>query len=502
MSDMSEFDVVIVGAGTAGCLLARRLVERFGLTVALVEAGPHYPARVLDPPLAGMRLRGPWTAGLRTVPQRHLDGRRIDCPVGRVVGGTSSINAMMHVPGADAVFDEWADQGCAGWSARDLAPCFAAAIGADRLLAVQAPAFVAPFTGAFLAACVEDGLEPETPLTGRRAGACGPFACFQRDGRRVGAARDVLDGRHRRGPLLLRVRSEVRRVTIEGCRALGVELRDGTTIRARREVVLAAGVFGSPLLLQRSGIGCRQLLMDAGIAPVVDLPAVGENLLDHPRVPVVFASRRRSPGHWTRWPGATLRYLVRRDGVMVSNCCEAGAMLATSPGGTLPDVEILTHFQTAWAPGAVDLECILLDTVSRGTVRIDPADPRGEPLIDPRYLSDDREVERLAAGVARARRIAARPALAAFPLGAEILPGADVNLPAAIRRTASSAYHPAGTCRMGTDVDAVVDPHLRVRGIEGLRVVDASVMPSIPGGHPSATVYAIAEKAAGLLAGA
>lgn len=499
---MPDADVVIVGAGTAGCLLARRLSERTGWRVVLVEAGPRYPRVVLDPPLAGMRLRGPWTERLVTEPQRQLDGRRRDCPIGRVVGGTSSINAMMYVPGAPSVFDRWAAEGCDGWSAKDLAPCFAAAIGADAPIRVGPPTHVAPFTAAFLSACVEDGLHRESWLTGGRAGVCGLFACFQKEGRRVGAALDGLGPRHARRALVLRVRTPVRRVTIRQGRARGVELSDGTTINAIREVVLAAGVYHSPLLLQRSGVGPRDLLGHAGIATVIDRPAVGENLQDHPRVPVVFASGRRSPGHWTRWPGAAIRYLVRRDGVMASNCCEAGAMLATSPGLPVPDVEVITHFQTSHAAAAVDIECVLLATTSRGTVRVNPARPWGPPEVDPRYLSDDREVERLAAGVGRVRSIAARPALAGFPLGAEILPGSASDLASEIRRLVSTAHHPAGSCRMGADGDAVVDPRLRVRGIDGLRVADASVMPSLPGGHPSATVYAIAEKAARLIADA
>lgn len=502
---MADFDIVIVGAGTAGCLLARRLVERQGATVAVVEAGPRYPAVALDPPWLGLRLHGPWTDVLRTVPQRHLDGRRIDCPVGRVVGGTSSINAMIHLPGSPAVFDAWAAAGCTGWSARDLAPCFAAAMGEGGPLTVVVPSSAAPFTEAVIAACEEDGLVREPWVTGDRAGVCGRFACFLRRGRRSGAARDGLGGATGGGrgaggaAVFLRTRSPVRRVIIERDRARGVELQDGTRIGARREVVLSAGVYRSPLLLQRSGIGPRDLLERAGIAPVIDLQAVGENLQDHVRVPVVFSSGRPSPGHWTRWPAAALRYLLRRDGLLASNCCEAGAMLATTPGRAVPDVEILSHFQTAWAVDAVDLECILLDAPSRGVVQIDPAAPFATPVIDPRYLSADREVEMLAAGIERARSIARRPSLAAFALREEIIPGPDADLPAAIRRLGRTAYHPAGTCRMGADADAVVDPRLRVRGVEGLRVVDASVMPSLPGGHPSATVYAIAERAARLM---
>lgn len=498
---MTDVDTIVVGAGTAGCLLARRLVERLGRTVLLLEAGPRYPVPVLDPPLAGLRLRGPWTDPLSTVPQAHLGGRRLECPVGRVVGGSSSVNAMMHVPGSPSVFDEWAAGGLPEWSAAELAPCFAAVIGEAGLLPVCPPPFLTPFSRAFLEACAEEGLEGVSRLSGDRAGTCGPFWQFHRRGRRVGAARDILATSRRRNLLRVVTRTSVRRITITRGRATGVELADGTTIDARREVVIAAGVYRSPLLLQRSGIGPRDLLVRAGIVPLVDRPAVGEHLQDHPRVPVVYASGRRSPGHPSRWPLAALRYLLRRDGIMLSNCCEVGAMLATRPGRNTPDVEIITHFQTAWASAAVDLECVLLQTTSRGTVRIDPVDPWGGPLIDPRFLSDDREVEALAAGVDRARSIASRPALARFPLGAELLPGRDADLPASLRRLVSTAHHPVGTCRMGSGADAVVDARLQVRGIDGLRVVDASVMPRLPAGHPSATVLAIAERAAEVIAG-
>lgn len=498
---MTDLDTIIVGAGTAGCLLARRLVERQGCSVLLLEAGPRYPIPVLDPPLAGLRLRGPWTEPLSTVPQPHLGNRRLACPVGRVVGGSSSVNAMMHVPGSPDVFDDWSAAGLPEWSAANLAPCFAAAIGEGGLLPVGPPPFLAPFSRAFLAACVEDGLEGVPRLRGDRAGTCGPFWQFHRRGRRVGAARDVLATSGCRDRLRLATRKTVRRIAIAGGRATGVELADGTTISVRGEVVIAAGTYRSPLLLQRSGIGPRDLLERAGIAPLVDRPAVGEHLQDHPRVPVVFASGQRAPGHPARWPHAAIRYLLRRDGVMVSNCCEVGAMLATTPGRATPDVEIIGHFQTSWARDAVDLECVLLETTSRGTVRIDPAEPWGDPLIDPRYLSTDREVETLAAAVARARSIASRPTLARFPLGTELLPGAADDLATALPRLVSTAHHPAGTCRMGADADAVVDGQLRVRGIDGLRVVDASVMPRLPAGHPSATVFAIAERAAQLIAG-
>ena len=499
---MTDVDTIVVGAGTAGCLLARRLVERLGRAVLLLEAGPRYPVPVLDPPLAGLRLRGPWTDPLTTVPQAHLGGRRLECPVGRVVGGSSSVNAMMHVPGSPSVFDDWSASGLPGWSAAELAPCFAAVIGEAGLIPVCPPPFLAPFSRAFLEGCAEEGLAFVPRLSGDRAGTCGPFWQFQRRGRRTGAARDVLAASRRGGLLRVATKKTVRRITIARGRATGVELADGTTIGASREVVIAAGVYRSPLLLQRSGIGPRDLLVRAGITPVVDRPAVGEHLQDHPRVPVVYASGRRSPGHPSRWPVAAIRYLFRRDGVMLSNCCEVGAMLATTPGRNTPDVEIITHFQTSWARDAVDLECVLLETTSRGTVRIDLSDPWGVPLIDPRYLSDDREVEALAAGVARARSIASRPALARFPLGAELLPGRAADLPVALRRLVSTAHHPAGTCRMGSDADAVVDSRLQVRGIDGLRVVDASVMPRLPGGHPSATVFAIAERAAEFMAGA
>jgi len=496
-----DYDVIIVGAGTAGCLLARRIVERSGHSVLLIEAGPRYPAPLLDPPLVGLRLRGPWTDPLHTTPQHQLAGRSLESPVGRVVGGSSSINAMMHVPGSPDAFDAWVAAGCAGWSARDLAPCFAAAIGPAAPLRVAPPRSLAPFTRAFLEACIEDGLEAVPWLAGDRAGVCGPFAQFQHRGRRVGAARDILGALPDRGRVTLRTRATVRRVTTVGHRATGVELADGTTIAARVGVVLAAGVYRSPLLLQRSGIGPRDLLVAAGIEPLLDRAAVGENLQDHPRVPVLFRSARRSPGHWSRWPTAAIRYLLRRDGIILSNCCEAGAMLAIDRSRTTPDVEIITHFQTAWASGAVDLECVLLATTSRGRVRIDPRDPWGAPHIDPRYLSDDGEVATLVAAVDRARSIADRPALARFGIGPELLPGKHGDVGESMRRTASTAHHPAGTCRMGEDADAVVDPRLRVRGIDGLHVVDASIMPLLPAGHPSTTVYAIAEKAATILAG-
>jgi choline dehydrogenase len=334
---------------------------------------------------------------------------------------------------------------------------------------------------------------------------CGYFPLLQRGARRGGAARDALEGTPGRERLTVRTRVEVDRVLLKRGRATGIECRDGTRVKARRTVVLCAGVFHSPLILLRSGIGPTGGCAAAGIEPVVDLPGVGENLRDHVRIPVLYASGRRSPARPARWLDAMVRYAVCGDGPMRSNCCEAGAFIAVSWRGQAPDVELITHFQTGLHPRAVDIECALLDTESRGTVRLDPANPQGPPLIDPCLLGAPREVEALAAAVQRVRSIAARPALRAFPLGDELLPGGHVRDAAAmeafIRGHATTSYHPVGTCRMGNDHGAVVDAGLAVRGLEGLYVVDASVMPTLPAGHPSAIVYAIAEKAACLLAG-
>ena len=501
MPSSLETDLVIVGAGTAGCLLARRLIEQTSARVLLVEAGPRYPGWALDAPLAGLRLRKQWSWRHQTVPQPALGHRQIPIPMGRVVGGTSSVNAMVAAPGPPADFDDWVRLGCPGWSAKQLALSLDF-VGGTLLtpgLPVSAHRFESPFSTAFLEACETVGLRHVEPFTGDRSQTCGLFPLFQTKGTRCTAARQLVGLEHHPRFRLLTGHT-VRRVLLERQRAVGIEIQTRgppTVVRAAAGVILSAGALQTPALLQQSGVGPAALLRRCGIAVEHDLPGVGHGLQDHVGVPVVIQSHAASPGRPSRWLSAAVQWLLRRSGVMASNCCEAGCFLGPDPG--LPYGEIFTHFQTRRFPRAVELMCALVRPASRGSVEIDPADPWGPPRIDPGYLTDPADWAPLRELVETAREIAAQPALRRFGLGLELLPGTQ-PLDEFLRQHASTCHHPVGSCRMGTDALAVVNPRLEVHGIRGLWLADNSIPPVIPRGHTAATALVIAEQGARLIA--
>jgi choline dehydrogenase len=506
---LAEHRVIIVGAGTAGCVLARRLLERTHARVLVVEAGPRYPGWALGAPLAGLRLRRRWSWATESVPQSQLGGRRIPLPMGRVVGGSSAVNAMVAAAGPPADYDAWAAAGNEGWAWADLAPCWeqVASAAGGGLLPVAAPRYESAFSAAFLGACAELGIGRRQPLTGAEAETCGTFSLFQERGARVTAARCLsaarLDER-----LTVLPRTPVCRVVMEGGRAVGVELggpRRAKRIVAADAVILCAGAVFSPHLLQLSGIGPAETLEAAGLAVRMHLPGVGLNLQDHAGVPLVVESAVPPPGRPSRWLAAAIRHVVSGTGVMASNCCEAACFLAP-PGGSAdaaPGIEVYTHFQTGRHPRAVEFSVVLMHPRSRGTVRPNPAAPWSAPLVDPRILTEEPDRITLVAGVERVRSIVATRALRGFGLGREILPGGPPGCPpddAFLRDHAATYHHPVGTCRMGGDALAVVDPRLRVHGTENLWVVDNSVVPTIPAGHTAATALIIAERAADFLA--
>lgn len=507
-------DYIVIGGGTAGCVVAGRLAQQAQVRVLLLEAGEPYSPLRLGVPLPSLRQITRFSWKYFTRQQEALGYRRISWPLAKVLGGGSSINAMMYCRGSRRSYDRWAELGNPGWSFEDLLPYFKKSEdyergpspyrGAGGPVSVSRPRHLAPFSKAFVEACLETGMPFNGDFNGEADEGAGFFDVTQRRGVRVSAAGAYLGGR--RGRLSVLTGVLVSRILPSGGRAAGVEyLRGGEkhTAYAEREIILCAGAVNSPQTLMLSGIGPADELRSLGIRPWLDLPGVGRNLQDHLRIPVLYESGRPSPGEMRYWAPAAVAYAALRRGVMASNCCESGAYVRSGPESPVPDLQFVTHFQSALYPGTVDLQFCLMVSGSRGRVRLRSADPREPPLIDPRYFSEPSDVRRALAGLRLARRLARTKALRSFPLGREILPGPDLESDEELIRylgaSAETCYHPAGACKMGQDALAVVDSQLRVRGLEGLRVADASVIPEIPNGNTMAPVLAIAEKAAELI---
>jgi choline dehydrogenase len=507
-------DVVIVGAGSAGCVLAARLTEDPDLSVLLIEAGPRDRRLETRIPAAFSKLyRGPLDWGYSTVPQARLDGREVVFPRGRVLGGSSQLNAMMVLRGHPSGYDEWAADGCPGWSFAEVEPYFTRSTASPFPLAEQRDPH--ELTRAFVAAARAEGIPERDDLNAEETSGVGLVRVSQRRGRRFGVLHGYLRPALRRPNLTVVTGALVTGVLVTGGRALGVSYRLGggadEEARAAREVVLAAGAIGSPHLLQLSGIGPRAAVEEAGVGLVHELPGVGANLQDHLANGLIAAI----DGADTLATAESLRNLAewafRGRGPLTSNVAEAAAFMRTRPDLPAPDLELMflpVRFEdeglTAPTEDGVTLAVVLLRPRSAGTVTIRAADPAAAPAIDPAYLSDPtgEDVATLLAGLRLARRVLAHEPLAGY-VTEEVLPGAaaqsDDDLLAHVRARSQTLYHPVGTCRMGTGPLAVVDSELRVRGLEALRVVDASVMPRVPSGHTNWPTVMIAERAAELI---
>ena len=527
------YDYIIVGAGSAGCVLASRLSENPDARVLLLEAGPPDTADEIHIPAAvNLLFKSAYDWAYQTVPQDRAGGRSVYWPRGRVLGGSSSINAMIYIRGSRYDYDTWRDDyGCEGWGYTDLLPYFlraennsrgaSAYHGASGPLSVQDLRWKSGLTGAFLAAARSCGQAANDDFNGPRQDGVGYYQVTQRGGRRWSAADAYLHPAMGRPNLTVQTDALVTGVIIEAGKATGVRyLRRGVeeTARADAEVIVSSGAIGSPQLLMLSGIGPAAHLHEHDIAVVADSPGVGGNLSDHPVVTAMW-SAPKSRSLWEKAGPANLaRWQMTHTGPMTTNLAEAGGFVRTDPGLPAPDIQwhvLPVPFQNEGladpSSRALSVLVTLVSVGSRGRIRLRSADPRHKPAIDPSYLSDSSDLDPLVRALGLVREFAAARPLSRVAKS-ELAPGPAVrtesDLREWVRGDLSTLYHPVGTCAMGGDgrvaaskLASVVDIELRVRGIEGLRVVDASVMPTVPRGNTNAPTIAIAERAADLIQG-
>ena len=523
-------DYIIVGGGSAGCALASRLSEDPATQVALLEAGGPDSSVLIHCPagLALLARTGQANWGFETEPQPGLGGRRGYQPRGKVLGGSSSVNAMIYTRGHRDDYDHWAAQGNAGWGWNDVLRYFKRSEhnerGADAWhgtggpLNVMDPRSPSRFGALFTQAGVQAGYRENTDFNGAEQEGVGVYQLTHRDGERFSAAKAYLTPHLQRPNLQVITGARTHRVLMEGRRAVGIEFDvkgERRQLKAGKEVLLCAGALQSPQVLMLSGIGPQAQLREHGIAVVHDLPGVGANLHDHVDVVQVWDAPTAKDLFGLSLPGAVrmlqgiLEWRRRRSGMLTTNFAEAGGFIRSSPDEAIPDLQLhlvigklVDHGRKTVFGHGLSCHVCVLRPKSRGSVKLASADPAMAPRIDPNFLGEADDLARLVRGFRAMRHLLGQPALAAT--GAREVPesaGAqtDEQIAAFIRARADTIYHPVGSCRMGDGVMDVVDAQLRVRGVEGLRVVDASIMPRIIGGNTNAPVIMIAEKAADLI---
>ncbi|MEM0947186.1 MAG: GMC family oxidoreductase N-terminal domain-containing protein [Pseudomonadota bacterium] len=523
------YDYVIVGGGSSGCVLAARLSEDPSARVLLIEAGGRDKNPLFHMPAGFAKMtKGIASWGWSTVPQKGLGGRSLWYTQAKVIGGGSTINAQVYTRGNGRDYDRWStDFGCDGWSYRDILPYFKRAEGNERFhddyhgdggpLGVSMPRGALPICSAFIRAAQEWGMPYNPDFNGRRQAGVGFYQLTQRDARRSSTAQAFLKPAERRPNLTVKTDAQVLRIVVEKGRAVAVDLAVGTTnqrVRADREVILSSGTIGSPRLLMLSGIGPADHLRGLGIDVVHGLPGVGENLHDHIDLCTISECTGRhtydGTDRFDRTLFAGLQYLLTKTGPVTASLFETGGFWYADQDAAWPDVQFHLGQGSGIEKGIVKIDGagVTLNSSfarprSRGTVRLASSDPKDAPLIDPNFWSDPYDREMSLRGLNMAREILRQPALAPF-VRKEVLPGPGKTPEEILEYAISIAktdHHPVGTCRMGNDDMAVVDPELKLHGIEGLRVCDASVMPSINSSNTNAPAIMIGEKASDLVRG-